>query len=313
MTTFTLGTAQLGMKYGAVNDTGKPARTEAVCILKRALECGACAIDTARCYGDAEEIVGDAIAENRQVPVITKLHLLARTSPDADESAVRAAVEGSILSSRCALRTDRLDTVLLHDWKHYSSWNGAAWRRLLDFQAAGTIRRLGASLYEPSQALQALRDPAIQHLQIPFNILDWRWKAASIEDAIAARPDVVLHVRSALLQGILVQSAERWPEIPGFDTELCAKRLVRLTHILGRESRADLCFAYVRAQSWVDSVVVGCETLAQLEADLHLFALPPLSADQCDLLERSFVGSPAALLNPSQWTMATAAAIGANA
>ncbi|MNY63643.1 hypothetical protein D3C86_2006300 [compost metagenome] len=75
----------------------------------------------------------------------------------------------------------------------------------------------------------------------------------------------------------------------------------RLVHDLARESRADLCFAYVRAQEWITSTVVGMEALAQLHENIRLFLRPSLTSDECRLVEDVLAGAPQRLLNPGLW------------
>jgi aryl-alcohol dehydrogenase-like predicted oxidoreductase len=69
---------------------------------------------------------------------------------------------------------------------------------------------------------------------------------------------------------------------------------------------SDLCFAYIRSLPWITSVVVGCETLTQLQQNLDHFLRPKLTDEQCEELERVFPRAPEALLNPSKWTAASA-------
>ena len=54
----TLGTVQLGMNYGIANQGGKPDEQKSFSILRSALEGGVTALDTARAYGDSEEVIG---------------------------------------------------------------------------------------------------------------------------------------------------------------------------------------------------------------------------------------------------------------
>jgi spore coat polysaccharide biosynthesis protein SpsF len=194
-----------------------------------------------------------------------------------------------------------LQTVLLHNWRHYRAWDGVAWRRLLELCEQGKIAHLGASVYEPGEALTALQEPNLRHLQIPMNLLDWRWKAEQVDRALASRPDVLVHARSALLQGLLVTEEKVWPEAGGFDAAACARRIRDAVKHFRRKSVADLCLAYVRSQDWITSVVVGCETMEQLEEDLILFRLPKLTAEEAGELERLVPRAPDTLLNPSRW------------
>ena len=300
----TLGTVQLGMEYGAVNDTGKPSRSESVAIVRTAIMRGVTALDTARGYGEAEAVVSEALSGNwcSRVKVISKLDL-SGLSPGASEAEVRSVVDASIDSSCRALNTQRLDTLLLHRWEHYHLWRGAAWQRLLQLQEQEKIGVLGASVYETEEALRALQDPAIGHLQIPVNVLDWRWKAVGVDRAIAQRSDVIVHGRSSFLQGILVHSSDRWPVVGDFDSPDCARKLLMLMKKFGRDSLADLCLAYVRVLPWITSIVVGCETLHQLEENLKLFSRPSLSPEQCTELECTLPKAPPELLNPANWNL----------
>ncbi len=304
----TLGTAQLGMKYGVVNRAGRPRRPEATAMVRHAIAHGVTALDTARAYGDSEEILGEALsgAWGSRVEVITKLDTLASVPEDATADEVRTAVEQSVSESCTALGVNRLATLLLHRWRHRGAWRGDLWRHLLELRDSGKIARLGVSIYEPSEALAALQDPDIQHLQVPMNILDSRWKAHGVDRELAHRRDVVVHARSIFLQGILLHPAERWPAPVGYDAKSCVQRLQTLAKRFDRKNVADLCLSYVRSQSWITSLVVGCETMAQLEQNLRLFMLPKLTSEQCDELERSLPAAPEDLLNPSKWNLAHA-------
>ena len=295
-----LGTAQLGMNYGRVNRTGKPSRENAIAMLRHAVSHEVTSLDTARAYGEAEWLIGEAFAESwrSRATVITKLDL-AGVDECAAPSDVCARVDAGIDASCRALRVDKLDTLLLHNWAHHKMWRGAAWLRLRERQAAGKISKLGASVYRPQEALVALADPAIQQLQIPTNVLDRRWK--TLDQAFAQRPDVIVHARSALLQGILAHPAVRWPSISGFDAEVCVRKLGALADKFHRDGVADLCLGYVRSLPWITGVVVGCETIDQLEQNIKLFARPTLQPDMIQELEDALPKAPEDLLNPAKW------------
>ena len=298
----TLGTAQLGMNYGVVNDQGKPPVEQAVAMVRKAIAHGVTALDTARSYGTAEEVLGQALtgAWASRVEVITKLDLSGLPA-DAPKAQVRARVEESVNRSCEALGLKQLAVLLLHDWQHRHSWNGAAWQHLLNLRETGQIAVLGASVYDPGEALEALDDPAIEHLQIPMNVLDWRWEAASVGRAAAGRPEVIVHSRSALLQGVLAHPASRWPTVDGFRADEFSQVLGKLAKEFARESVTDLCLAYVRSLPWITSVVLGCETMQQLEESLRLFRTAELSPEQCGRLRQEVPHAPESFLNPSKW------------
>jgi len=299
----TLGTAQLGLKYGVANRTGKPNRDIATGMVRDAIAHGVTTLDTARTYGDAEEVLGQSLtgAWRSRAEVITKLDPLAGLSVLADRVTVETAVDASIERSCDALGTNRLHTLLLHRWQHHDAWEGVAWRRLLALRDRGTIGAFGASLYSPAEALQALKDPDIKSLQIPFNLLDQRWRSKEIQQVLAARPDVVVYARSVFLQGVLLSDAADWPLAGNYDANAYVRTLQHFTKRFERQNVADLCVAYVRAQDWICSLVVGCETPDQLKRNLEIFCLPPLQREQCAELEDSVPKAPESLLNPSHW------------
>lgn len=300
-----LGSVQLGLAYGAANRTGKPERGAALSLVRRAAEAGIQEFDTARAYGDSEDRLGEALAGKKAVRTITKLSPLAELAADASRDAVRAAVDASIEESLAALRLSRLDCLLLHRAAHMKAFDGAIWERLVERLEDGSVLSLGVSVQSPLEALMALASPDVAHLQLPFNVLDWRWRKAGFRTCLAARPNVTVHARSAFLQGILASSDPAvWPKIDGVYPQAIINILAGLAHQLGRESAADLCLAYARGQDWIDGVVVGLETEDQLEDNLRLFVRRPLTAPECGIVEARLPHLPLALLDPAQWPRA---------
>ncbi len=197
-----LGSVQLGLEYGAANRTGKPSRETALRLVRRAAESGM-TLDTARAYGDSEERIGEALAFRKPVRTITKLSPLADLTDRPSWLAVCAAVDASIEQSRFALQRDKLDCVLLHRASHMTAFDGAVWARLLELRREGMIASLGVSVQNTSEALMALASQDVDHIQLAFNILDWRWREAGVIAAIRRRGDVTVHARSIFLQGLL--------------------------------------------------------------------------------------------------------------
>jgi aryl-alcohol dehydrogenase-like predicted oxidoreductase/spore coat polysaccharide biosynthesis protein SpsF (cytidylyltransferase family) len=302
-----LGTVQLGVPYGITNRSGQPSREDAVRMVHHALAHGVTALDTARGYGEAEDVVGAALqgAWRSRAHVVTKLDPLAGVPADASAAVVRAAVAASVKASCAALGSSTLATLLLHRWAHRTAWGGAAWEELLALRAAGVIGVLGASVYDPDEALQAVADRDVAHLQIPFNVLDKRWKDKGVDAAVKRREGFIVHARSALLQGILAHGPEAWPRVPGVDAPALCATLAGLATRMGCASTAELCFSYARAQDWITSVVVGCDTLAQLTANLSMFRAPKLSKGQAEEVEAALPALPETLLNPAKWEART--------
>jgi aryl-alcohol dehydrogenase-like predicted oxidoreductase len=297
-----LGSVQLGLAYGAANRTGQPSLGSALKLVHRAADAGITSFDTARAYGDSENRLGEALNARKGIRTVTKLSPLGELKPDASPDEVCAAVDASIAASLEALRRDRLDCLLLHRASHMTDFGGAVWDRLLELLEQGTILSLGVSVQSPQEALAALDRSDVQHIQLPFNILDWRWREAGVIDRIRARAHLTVHARSIFLQGLLASDdAALWPQIEGVDAAKLLRMVSAFARGFGRENGADLCLAYARGQDWIDGVVVGMETEEQLDTNLRLSILPPLPAHDCREIEALIPHVPAQLLDPAQW------------
>lgn len=300
-TELVFGSVQLGLCYGAANKTGKPSHEAAMRLVRRAADAGIKEFDTARAYGDSEERLGLALA-GKSVRIVTKLSPLVDLPADASLEEVRAATDASIEASRQALGRERLDCLLLHRAGHRVAYDGAIWERLLERVMEGSVAMLGVSVQSPPEALDALACPDVKHIQMPYNLLDRRWREAGVPAAIIARGDVTVHARSIFLQGLLAANDPvLWPRVPGADATALVCLIAELTREFGRKSAADLCLAYVRGQSFIDGAVVGIETEAQLEDNLRLAATAPLGVRECAEIEARIPSLPEALLNPALW------------
>jgi aryl-alcohol dehydrogenase-like predicted oxidoreductase len=300
-----LGTAQLGLAYGAANVRGQPEDAQARLIVRAAANGGVRWIDTAAAYGSSEARIGAHLPRHSPCRVVTKLAPLDELTDETPLSTVLRNVEDSVHRSCNRLCNDRLDVLLLHRAHHLTWRGGIIWKRLKSLRDEGAIFDLGVSVYTPEEALAALAVPCVRHLQLPFNLLDWRWRDSGVGETLAKRGDVTVHARSAYLQGLLAAGTEaRWPAINGVDATMLNSTLDRVACDLSRDSVADLCLAYVRAQPWVDGVVVGMEHVSQLALNLALFKRPALTADELQIVEQALPRAPEQLLNPAQWPKA---------
>ncbi len=289
-----LGTAQLGMNYGVANVSGHPDRAAARAIVEAAWEMGVRCLDTAQAYGESEAVLGDVLGVSGlagQVRVITKTH------PAADFSsadAVRACVRGSLER----LGVPRVHGVLLHREECLADWDsiGAWLRRETE---AGTVERVGVSVYSAEGALRALSLPGLGLVQLPTNALDRRFEQAGVFE-LAAERGVEIHIRSIFLQGLLLMPVERVPAgLAGAVPFL--RRLDGLCAETGL-SRAALALAYVRESFPHAAVLFGAETEAQVRENGKLWSAAA-PAGLVDIVRAAFQDVPTTLLNPSLWKL----------
>ncbi|MGO8755124.1 MAG: aldo/keto reductase [Gallionellaceae bacterium] len=300
-----LGTAQLGMHYGIANKTGQPSETLGQELIKTAIANGVIFLDTARAYGKSEEVVGKTLKNGWQgrAKIITKLSPLAECPADASAQTVRAYVDASVYQSCAALGMQHLDVLMLHRAAHLDEWDGAVWQRLLDLKAAGIIKELGISVQNPEELERSLSVNELAFIQMPFNILDWRWDAL-IPQIISARQNrkLAIHVRSILLQGLLPSvAADQWLKANIEDPGKIMQWLKDRSASCGRADVTDLCLGYVHAQDWVDGLVIGMENMGQLAENIKYLNRPPLSAAEVRSIRNDRPELSDAALNPALW------------
>lgn len=269
-----LGGAQLGMRYGIANATDY-SRSHAVEMITNALSKGVRTIDTARAYGESEEVIGLALAQReRGYPfIVTKLDPLPDLAVDAGRDAIEQAVRRSLDQSRQAMRVDSLPLVCLHRAEHLTSHGGTIWSELIESQRQNLVGRLGVSVQAPDELELALGTPGVSHVQLPYNLLDHRWDAL-IDEVRQHRKErgLTIHVRSALLQGLLAsEDAGLWARAHVADPEAVIQWLHKTAAEHGFSGPSELAFAFVIAQDWIDGVVTGCDNAEQLDANVALF------------------------------------------
>ena len=297
-----LGTVQVGLKYGITNDGNLIDDDESIELFKYAYNNGINIFDTAAHYGLSEERIGEFTNrfKPRDLLLVTKLSAITKFESKQINLDFENLVLSQIYKSCRNLRLKTLPVVLLHNWS--DRFNNSIWETLLYLKSNGVIQELGVSVQNPIEAVEALNDPDIKHIQLPYNLLDWRWKKAKIHILCKQRGDVVIYSRSALLQGLLTLKSTNWPEIANLNTKEIINKINYFVTRFNRKDAIDLCLAYVRSQTWIDSLVVGCENINQLKQNIEYFSKIDLTKSQLAEIEAFFNNlAPEQLLNPSSW------------
>lgn len=300
-----LGTAQLGMAYG-INRSSSPSFDEGQEIVRTAIANGVQWLDTARVYGESENVLGQVfgVGWDGRCKVVTKLDAL--TCGDfKTEECIRAVAELSLQRSLQKLKLTRLDAVLLHRAEHWRGWNYALKDLMLEWRDAGLVSVIGVSVQSPQELEAMLAEPEIEHIQLPFNILDHRWDDLfhSIADVKAQRP-LTIHLRSALLQGLLMSDdPSLWQRAHVANAGEIRTWLNDKVRELDQSDISELCINWCRAQPWADGVVIGVDNIKQLNQNLATFSKPCLG--EADLIKVT-QGRPelsVRTLDPAQWQM----------
>ncbi len=300
-----LGTAQLGSHYGIANTTGQPAILQCQELLKTAVVNGVKYLDTARAYGNSEEMVGSLLKTGWEgrVRVITKLSPLQDCPQDSSDAILNAFVDASFYQSCSALNVQKIDVLMLHRASQLTDWQGKVWQRLLDYKNSGLIGELGASVQNPEELSMVLMNTEIKYIQLPFNLLDWRWDSI-IPDilSIKATRKLIIHIRSSLLQGVLSSSqTKHWERANVEQPKLIMDWLAKQVNLKHRASIVDLCLSYINALPWVDGIAVGVDNINQLVENIQLFSNTPLNKVQIEDINNTRPKLTEATLNPALW------------
>ena len=138
-------------------------------LLSEALDAGLTVIDTAECYKNSEELIGEAVSHRRgDYRLFTKTgHANGYDNPDWSRAGTRASIERSLKR----LRTDHVDLVLLHSCSEEELRNGEAIRGLEDARQAGQTRLIGYS-GDHAAARYAVESGLFDALEISVNVAD---------------------------------------------------------------------------------------------------------------------------------------------
>jgi len=303
-----LGTAQFGLDYGIANQLGRPGQDVVNSLVRTAISNGVQYLDTARAYGDSETAVGKALAGGRgsRVKVITKLSPLDDCPDEASPEVARVFAERSVYQSCHALGMSSLDVLMLHRASHLTAYDGAVWEALLGLQQRGVIGELGVSVQCPEEALEALDHEQVAFIQLPFNILDYRWDDVVERLAQVRRHrSVVIHARSALLQGLLTTDQDDlWGRAHCANApEVYAWLRARADEYTNGDV-VELCLRFVLSQRWIDGMVVGVDSREQLVENLQRSGTALWKENELASILSGRPAVPADTLDPATWEKA---------
>jgi spore coat polysaccharide biosynthesis protein SpsF (cytidylyltransferase family)/aryl-alcohol dehydrogenase-like predicted oxidoreductase len=301
----TLGGAQLGMDYGITNIKGKIHVDEAVEIIRQAITEGVKYIDTAAAYSESEKVIGKALQDGwaDRVKIITKLSPFENNTKNVyTEVYWKLFVKNSVLKSCVNLNTSVIDTLMLHQAEHIK--NEIIVDELLKLRDDGVINNIGISVQNPNELKYSLRAEFVSLIQMPFNILDYRWDQL-IESVREAREKrgLIVHARSALLQGLLCSNEDKKWESVGIKNSKQIVRWLREKYKQHKKmSISDLCIGYVNSQDWIDSVVVGVDAKQNLFSNLQSVSMPLMSENSLKDIVKSRPMISEDSLDPSKWS-----------
>ena len=269
-----LGTAEIGLDYGFKGSPqySRPAIRDSIRLIHRCVDRGINWLDTARAYGDSEEIIGQALKDLSPRPRISSKVIFDSPVGDMDPATLRDQVFNSIESSLRALQADAIDLLYIHNATEKLLGQTAIRDSLEEARSQGKIRLAGATCYGEEDALAVLKDPLFQVLQVPFNLLNQKMRQRVFPEA--ARKGVGVFVRSAFLRGVLTPQIEFLPE----RLAPLREQAVRILQVLGPEvdGLAEAAVRFCLSLPEISSVLMGLKTESELESNVSGLSRGPL-------------------------------------
>ena len=291
-----LGTVQLGRKYGIANRTGMPSEAAALDILTAAAKAGVEIFDTSPNYGESEKILGSFLDSwsGPEPWMITKITSGASQGISSERD-LYSLFKKSLLTSLKDMRCKRPPGLIMQNAADAVE-NPAIIDCLLKLKQEGLAGEVGLAVYQEADLEFFLNQDGLCLVQAPFNIFDRRL-AGYLAD-LKERGSTVW-ARSVFLQGLFFLAPNKLPQAVSSAAPYL-NSLGQLSQEMGLGIER-LAFLYARDTPGLDGLVVGVETMAQLQRNLELLKLPALKQEQRRKIERELTAVPEKVYNPILW------------
>ena len=258
-----LGTAQFGSHYGISNKKGKIENKESSQILRFAAWRNVDMLDTATAYGDSEAMIGEFMCKSG-----ISFKVVSKFSRTDDENACLTEKFNESLS-RLGLK--RLYGYLIHKFADFEQ-DPDILDELKHLKKKKLVEKIGFSLYSPDELNLLLKTKKeFDIVQLPYSVFDQRFESGLRK---LKNRGVEVHARSVFLQGLAFMNPR---ELPHYLRE-AQQGLEELRRISGMHATSigSLCLNFVIANRLIDKVIVGVDSLRQLNE--NLLSIRPLKA-----------------------------------
>ena len=290
----TLGTVQLGLAYGVNNDKGMPTFEESSAILNTALSEGIVSFDTARGYGESENVLGRFFGENPvEKTLITKLLV-----KDVDKSKLKDTVFDMVRDSMRKLKIEKLPFLKLHNESMLIEYGDDIVSVLGDLKSEGMVGGVGVSFSDKARLLELTDGRGFDCIQLPANIFD---NGVIVDGSLKKLADAgsIVFVRSIYLQGLFFKDTSDLPE-----KLKCAKEPLDRLHALAHDagvSMAELAVTFIRDTEGITSLLFGCDNPEQLRESVSLINAPKINPEVMKEALKIAESVPPIVTRPWEW------------
>ena len=279
-----IGTAQFGMPYGIANKNGQVSTDEVTAILDIAWQNGIDTLDTAKSYGNSEELLGNYIKQHPECSwkIITKI---GENRQNVDEQFHHSIKKLTVSPTM----------VLAHSTELFL--NKEFQLEFVEASEKYSINKIGVSLYsedEINRAMESALRPEV--IQLPLNILDTKLFQRGVLANISNN-GIEVHARSAFLQGLFYlldsEIEKRFNDALPFINKL--KSIAAETYL----TLPELSLLWLVNLDEISKVIIGVDSAEQLNK--HLVTLNKKVDPSVFEVALSVNYQNENILNPSVW------------
>lgn len=285
LSAMTIGTVQLGMNYGIANQGGKPDQEKSFAMLRTAFQNGVTSLDTARAYGNSEEVIGAFLKTwEGPVPFITTK---VPTYGDQPVSGLEKHILSNVETSLETLGIAKADAIMLHSVTDMYLHREKVAAIMEDLIHRGYADRVGVSVYTGEDVQEMLRYGQYTVTQVPMSIFDQRLIASGMTDRLKEH-DYTVFVRSVFLQGLFFLDPDKITDPILLEHAAPKIRLLRKIAEEQNITVTQLAIAFMRDTAGITSLVLGADTPEQVKENISYFDAPSLGEDVMEQLRKEF-------------------------
>ena len=249
-------------------------------LLNAALDSGLNVIDTAECYVNSEELIGNAVSGRRKdFYLFTKV---GHYDPSGKGGWSKESILGSIERSLKLLKTDTLDLVQLHSCSLDDLKKGEVIEALREARAKGHTRYIGYS-GDDEAARYAVESGAFDTLQTSINVADQQ----SIDLTLPLARDKQMGV---IAKRPIANAAWKYESTPENDYHTAYwERLTRLAYPFAENpvnEAAATAMRFTASQPGVHTMIVGTKQPGRWKSNAELLNAGPLPQDEIDAIRK---------------------------
>jgi len=158
------------------------------------------------------------------------------------------------------LKLNRLHCLLLHCQSQFQ--DKEVRNNLLRLKQEGKIKKIGVSVYSPSELERLNNIDELDIIQLPLNLFDKRFLNSKWISRLHTL-GIEVHVRSIFLQGLLLM---KYGDIPNYFRKWSKELNHWIQWLYKHNYRSiDVCLAYALSIPEVSKIIVGIDSVDQLK------------------------------------------------